>query len=101
MVKKLYLPDALVFDWDPANLEHIKKHKVEYNECEDIFFIDPIYFADEKHSQNEERYLAYGITNEDRLLTLVFTIRNSKIRIVSARDQNKKEKEIYKLNKHS
>ncbi len=101
MLRKLHLPDAFIFDWNQANLEHIKKHKAEYNECEDVFFDDPVYFADEKHSENEERYLAYGITNEERLLILVFTIRNHKIRPVSARDQNKKEREIYKSNKHS
>ncbi len=101
MVKKLHLPETLIFEWDKGNLEHTKKHKVEYNECEDIFFDVPVYFSDEKHSEKEDRFLAFGLTNENRLITLVFTIRNSKIRVVSARNQNRKEKETYNLNKQS
>lgn len=101
MVKKLHLPEILIFEWDKGNLEHIRKHKVEYNECEDIFFDAPIYFLDEKHSEKEDRFLSFGLTNENRLITLVFIIRNIKIRVVSARDQNRKEKGIYNLNKQS
>ena len=92
--KKFSLPDILEFEWDKGNLEHIKKHEVEPEECEVIFYNDPVFFADEKHSQKEDRYVAYGITNEERLLTIVFTIRNNKIRIISARDQNKKERKV-------
>ena len=98
-MKKINLPDVLAFDWDQGNLEHIKKHNVEYNECEDIFYNDPIYFEDPKHSRVEERFLTYGVTNEERLLTIVFTIRNKKVRVISARNQNKKEREIYIANK--
>lgn len=98
MIGKLDIPNIFIFEWDQGNLEHIKKHNVSYNECEDIFFNIPVYFRDEKHSGREERYLVYGITNENRLLTAVFTIRKDKIRVISARDQHKKEKEIYKAN---
>lgn len=100
MAKKISLPDVLVFDWDQGNLEHIKKHKVTYNECEDVFYNDPIYFEDTKHSADEERHLAYGVTNDEKLVTIVFTIRNGKVRIISGRKQNKKEKAIYKTYKN-
>ena len=95
MVKKLSLPQIITFDWDDGNLEHIKKHNVEYLECEEIFYNEPIFFYDEKHSTQEKRFLAYGASDEKRLLTIIFTIRNNKIRIVSARDQNKNEREVY------
>ena len=95
MVKKLSLPQILTFDWDDGNLEHIKKHNVEYLECEEIFYSEPVFFYDEKHSTQEKRFLAYGTSDEKRPLTIIFTIRNDKIRIVSARDQNKNEKEVY------
>jgi len=97
-MKKINLPDVLMFDWDQGNLEHIQKHNVEHNECEDVFYNDPIYFEDPKHSIQEKRFLTYGVTNDERLLTLVFTIRNHKVRVISARNQNKKEREIYKTN---
>jgi uncharacterized DUF497 family protein len=94
--KKLSLPDVLEFEWNKANLEHIKKHDVEPEECEAIFYNDPVFFYDEKHSQKEDRYLAYGVTNEKRLLTVIFTIRENKIRVISARDQHKKERKVYR-----
>lgn len=96
MVKKLSLPKILKFDWDSGNLEHIKKHEVGYLECEEVFYNEPSFFFDEKHSNTEDRILAYGISDENRLLTLVFTIRNNKIRVISARDQNKNERLVRK-----
>lgn len=85
------------FDWDEFNLEHIKKHKVTYKECEEIFFNRPIRVnKDEDHSKIEERFEVLGKTNNQRLLFVVYTIRNNKIRVISARDQNKRELAIYK-----
>jgi hypothetical protein len=97
MAKKLSWPEILGFDWDKGNLHKNRlKHAVEPTECEDIFYNEPVFFYDQTHSLQEERYVAYGNTNERRMLTIVFTIRNSKIRIISARDQNKKETATYK-----
>lgn len=98
MTKKIALPEVILFDWNEGNLDHIKKHSVEYRECEEIFFNDVLYFEDTKHSNLEKRFLAYGITNEKRLLTVVFTIRNNKVRIISARNQHEKERTVYKQN---
>lgn len=89
----LDIPSFEGFEWDSANLGHIKKHDVFYGECEEIFFNKPLLVnADEGHSQNEERFQALGVTRESRLLFIVFIVRNNKIRVVSARDQNKKER---------
>ncbi len=52
-------------------------------------------FPDVKHSTKEERNFAFGITNDGRLLTVVYTVRGSKIRVISARDMNRKEKKFY------
>jgi uncharacterized DUF497 family protein len=85
------------FDWDDANREkNWKKHKVSYLEAEQIFFNQPVYvFKDDKHSENESRWYCLGKTNQARKLFVVFTVRNSKIRVISARDMHKKEREIY------
>ena len=50
---------------------------------------------DELHSKTKPRYYVLGKTIRERLLFLVFTIRNNKIRVISARDMNKKERETY------
>lgn len=86
------------FEWDKGNTNKNKdKHGVEKNESEEIFFNQPlIIFDDEEHStEKEKRYGALGITNDKRRLAIYFTIRNNKIRIISARDQGKKDKGIY------
>jgi len=81
------------FDWDHGNiLKNWIKHGVTAGECEEIFFNESLLTVDDnKHSQTEKRYLALGKTNEERALTVIFTIRENKIRVTSARDQNGKE----------
>ncbi len=84
------------FDWDKGNLEHIKKHNVFKEECEEVFLNkQPEVTADETHSQIEERYRIYGQTDNGRMLFMIITIRTNKIRVISARDQNKKEQKEF------
>jgi len=85
------------FDWDKTNQDkNWHKHKVAWWECEEVFFNQPLYiYHDRSHSQNEERYYALGHTGRDRLLFVVFTRRETNIRIISARDMHKKERMAY------
>ena len=78
------------FEWDKHNKEkNWIKHKVDFRECEEIFFNEPLKtFKDIKHSQKENRFIALGVSNENRKLLIVFAIRNKKIRIISARNQS-------------
>lgn len=91
------LSACIGFEWDEGNSEkNWLKHKVARSECEQIFFNRPLVVADdEKHSQDEVRYYALGQTDRGRRLFLVFTIRGSLIRVISARDMNQAEKRIY------
>lgn len=91
------LPVPLSFDWDKSNLDkNWKKHKVHYKEAEEVFFNKPLkIFPDKKHSKKEKRFVALGITNKRRGLTIIFTVRSNNIRVISARNQNKKERGIY------
>jgi len=95
--KKLFT-GALEFDWDFGNInKNQNKHGVGTDECEEVFFNKPLLIKiDDEHSKNELRFSALGRSNDNRYLYLVFTIRNSKVRIISARDQSKKEKPIYR-----
>ncbi|SRR5258706_5335696 len=86
------------FEWDKGNSQKNKdKHNVEKDECEQLFFNQSlIIFEDEQHtSDKEKRFGALGKTNDNRKLAIYFTIRNNKIRIISARDQGKKDKQEY------
>jgi uncharacterized DUF497 family protein len=91
----------IAFDWNEGNRnKNWLRHKVTNEESEQIFYNQPlVVFEDLKHSQKEKRLVAYGVTDRRRKLAVVFTIRGDKIRIVSARDQNKKERRIYEKNK--
>lgn len=91
------LPSPIVFEWDKGNIEKSYiKHGITNKETEEVFFNKPLkIFQDAKHSQKEKRFLTYGVTNQKRSLTIVFVIRKQKIRVVSARIQNKKERNIY------
>ena len=86
------------FDWDIWNqLKNFAKHQVENKECEDVFFNEPrLVDTDEKHSSTEKRYKVFGVTDAGRWLTVVFTVRKEKIRIISARNQSKKERLEFK-----
>lgn len=90
------LESAAEFDWDEGNLEkNWLKHGVSPLECEQIFFNQPFIAPDLSHSLTEDRFFVLGRTDADRYLFLVFTMRGKKIRVISARDMNKKERKIY------
>jgi uncharacterized protein len=85
------------FQWDPGNSnKNLIKHSVTNPECEQVFFNQPMIVVDDtKHSEKENRWFLLGRTDQDRFLFIVFTIRQELIRVISARDMNKKEREIY------
>jgi uncharacterized DUF497 family protein len=86
------------FEWDQGNnTKNWEKHSVSTGECEQIVFNKPLIIKrDSEHSQFENRNYVLGRTNIDRLLFAVFTVRNDKIRIISARDMTDSEIERYK-----
>ncbi len=90
------------FEWDEGNAEKNKaKHDVEIKECEEVFMNIPrIIWRDKKHSTTEERFIILGKTNIGRGLHVIYTVRHEKIRVISARDQNKKERSLYASQKN-
>ena len=85
------------FQWDRGNIDkNLIKHNVENWECEQVFFNRPLLVLDDpKHCVSEKRWAAFGKTDTDRFLVVIFTKRNNLIRIISARDMNKKERKFY------
>lgn len=84
------------FDWDKGSIGKNKKHNLEDTEAEEVFFDqDKVVLKDVLHSGKEERFILLGKTKKRRLLYVVFTTRGKKIRIISARDVNKKEVYLY------
>lgn len=90
-------PESLVFVWDGGNIEkNFIKHGVSNKEAEAVFTNKPFLVSEDiKHSEKEKRFQALGKTDEGRLLFISFTRRGKKLRIISARDMNRKEEDIY------
>ena len=85
------------FDWDAGNRDkNWQKHQVSTGECEEVFFNLPLLIQDSPgRSQTEPRFLALGQTNAGRQLFITFTVRDEKIRVISARDMSQKERDLY------
>ena len=85
------------FQWDDGNInKNWLKHKVSPAECEQLFFNRPLIIQDDiEHSEVEKRFYALGKTDSKRTLFIAFTVRNKLIRVISARDMSRKEREIY------
>lgn len=91
------LSSVEAFDWDEGNIKkNWERHRVSHIECEEVFFNNPLIAREDKpHSTAEDRFYVLGKTDKERLLFVVFTIRSNKIRVISARDMNRKERKIY------
>jgi uncharacterized DUF497 family protein len=87
----------LLFEWDPNKAaQNIRKHGVSFEEAATAFG-DPLSITifDPLHSIDEDRFVLIGMSNRNRLLVVVHTDRNDRIRIISARKATKKEKKQY------
>jgi uncharacterized DUF497 family protein len=87
------------FEWDDGNArKSVDKHDVSQAEAENVFFNDPLVAVEDmKHSEQERRFNALGKTIQNRLLHVTFTLRQNgtAVRVISARDMNRKERKIY------
>lgn len=91
------LPDEITgFEWDEGNIDkNWILHQVSNSESEEIFFNKPLIISLAKYLEKEARHFALGITDAGRKLALVYTIRGNKIRVISARDMSRKEREVF------
>ena len=91
------LEGVVGFDWDEANVhKNWEQHRVTPEECEAVFFQEPLILrADARHSRREKRYYVLGQTFASRKLFVAFTIRRSLVRVISARDMNRNELNVY------
>ncbi|MEK7580854.1 MAG: BrnT family toxin [Patescibacteria group bacterium] len=91
------IPSPIAFEWDQGNIDkNLNRHDVRDREAEEAFHGSfDLIFEDVKHSLKETRYMILGETRENRRIAVFFTVRNDKIRIISARDMSKKERRDY------
>jgi len=85
------------FEWDADKAaQNLLAHGVSFEEASTVFF-DPLSAtaADPDHSVGEARFITFGISSSDRLLVVAHTEREEVIRIISAREATRSEREIY------
>ena len=84
------------FEWDEAKAaENAARHGVSFEKAR-LVFDDPfaIEFVDSREDYGEQRFVIIGMA-EDRVLFVAYTLREDKIRIISARGAEPHEKRIY------
>ena len=84
-----------VFDWDAANREHIARHGVTPEECEQAYQNGPM-VIERQRRRYERRRLCLGESGTGRLLTFVVVERKGKIRFVTAYPMNAEQRAIYR-----
>jgi uncharacterized DUF497 family protein len=91
---------GLLFEWDAdKSKSNQSKHGVSFDEAMTVFS-DPLASTiyDPDHSDDEDRYISLGLSGEARLLVVSFTDRDDRIRIISARVANRRERKQYEEN---
>jgi len=84
-------------EWNPKKAaENERKHQVSFHEASTVFG-DPmaITFTDPDHSKDEYRFLTYGVSRFNRLLIVLHTEREGRVRIITARKATRRERRIY------
>jgi uncharacterized DUF497 family protein len=85
------------FEWDFEKARtNLRKHGVSFEEAASVFGDwRHITRPDPQHSTDEDRFVTIGMSTRDRLLVVIDTDRQDRIRIISARLANRLEKETY------
>ncbi len=88
----------ILFEWDKGNQTKSKnKHSIEVYEIEEVFssgLVVPL-GVQVTPKVDEERLGIVGPTQAGRLLHIVFTLRDGKVRPISGRTAHKKERTQY------
>jgi uncharacterized DUF497 family protein len=87
----------LIFTWDPdKGAGNRRKHGVSFEEASTALR-DPLAVtgSDPDHSFGEFRLVTFGMSNQDRLLTVSHTEEGAIIRLISARPATRQERRIY------
>jgi len=83
------------FEWDERKrTTNIKKHGIDFGDAAELFNGFTVTTEDNRFHYNEQRFLTLG-TIKGRVVVVVHTERNDKIRIISMRKATKHEQKIY------
>ena len=84
------------FEWDLVKDEINKeKYGVTFTEATEVFERVSLTAPDRRFPYGEERWITIGSNHSGTVLVIAHTRRGSKIRIISARRANKKERQTF------
>ncbi len=85
------------FEWDRRKAKsNLKKHDISFQEAATVFGDElSITFDDPGHSVNEYRLLTFGLSRTGKAIIVSHTERGKSMRIISARQMTKQERQIY------
>jgi uncharacterized DUF497 family protein len=90
-----YQLQGVLFEWDDNKAQaNVQKHGVTFEEAAEVFF-DPFYQTGDASVDDEERDFIIGYTFSQRLLLAVYTERDDRTRIISARPATRAERKVY------
>jgi hypothetical protein len=84
----------VTFDWDAANTKHLARHGITPKEAEQAVLIDPL-VADVQYYETEDRILCFGRAASGRLLSVLYTERRGRIRVVTAYPMSALQQKLY------
>lgn len=83
-------------EWDEEkNRANQRKHQISFEEATEVFYYPTHETVDTRLEYGEERFIGIGRNSKMLILTVVYTERESRIRIISARRANKQEERLH------
>lgn len=82
------------FDWDEANIGHIARHGITPDEAEEVILNDPLDLG-MQIIEGEDRYLNLGSTRGGRVLLVVTTWREDRVRVITGLEPIKRLVQFY------
>jgi uncharacterized DUF497 family protein len=84
------------FEWDAdKDAENLAKHGISFEEAAHIFDGPILTKMDDREDYGEVREITMGMLSPDAVLVVVHTDRGEKIRLISARKANRRERQVY------
>jgi uncharacterized protein len=82
------------FDSGEENISHLAQHRITPSEVEELFSNDPAIRGHEV-VDGEDRWTAAGATRSQRVLVVVFTVRDEKVRPITGWDADRRTRQEY------
>jgi uncharacterized DUF497 family protein len=86
--------DAIEFDWDTANITHLARHGILAGEVEEVFSSD-VLDLEYQNEEGEDRFRSVGVTSAGRVLVIVWTVRERRLRPITGWTANPSLRKLF------